>query len=63
VTADKEPDDMSDQQPIAWMFKNPDGSVKFVLHDAGRAEAWGRNFKGTVVPLYEKPDQGKAATT
>jgi len=53
---------MSDQQPIAWMFKNPDGSVKFVLHDADRAEAWGRNFKGTVIPLYEKPEQGKAAT-
>jgi hypothetical protein len=50
---------MSDPQPIAWMFKNPDGSVKFVLHDADRAEAWGRNFKGEVVPLYERPKEKK----
>jgi hypothetical protein len=48
---------MSDQQPVAWMFRNPDGSVKFVLDDKARAEAWGRNFKGTVIPLYEKPQE------
>jgi hypothetical protein len=62
LTLDKEADDMSDPQPIAWMFRNPDGSVKFVLDDKARAEAWGKNFKGTVIPLYEKPEQGKAAT-
>jgi hypothetical protein len=49
---------MSDQQPVAWMFRNPDGSVKFVLDDKARAEAWGRNFKGTVIPLYERPVDG-----
>jgi hypothetical protein len=51
-----------EKQPVAWLFKNPDGSVKFVLHDADRAEAWGREFKGTVVPLYEKPQGCKTGT-
>ena len=46
---------MSEQQPVAWLFRNPDGSVKFVLHDKARAEAWGRGFQGTVIPLYERP--------
>jgi hypothetical protein len=41
------------------MFKNPDGSVKFVPHDADRAAAWGRSFKGDVVPLYERPKEKK----
>jgi hypothetical protein len=50
---------MSDQQPIAWLFRNPDGSVQFVLHDADRAAAWGRSFKGEVVPLYERPKEKK----
>lgn len=36
---------------MAWMFKNPDGSVKFVLDDRSRAEAWGRHFDGEVIPL------------
>jgi hypothetical protein len=51
---------MSDPQPIAWMFKNPDGYVKFVLHDADLAEAWARNFKGPIVPLYQKPQEKQA---
>jgi hypothetical protein len=51
---------MSDQQPVAWLFRNPDGSVKFVLHDADRAAAGGRNFKGTVTPLYERPAEKRA---
>jgi hypothetical protein len=51
---------MSDQQPIAWMFRNPDDSVKFVLDDKARAEAWGKNFKGTVIPLYERPQEKQA---
>ena len=46
---------MSEPAPVAWMFRNPDGSVKFVLHDAARAAAWGKDFKGTIVPLYTKP--------
>jgi hypothetical protein len=51
---------MSEQQPVAWLFRNPDGSVKFVLDDRARAEAWGRHFNGTVVPLYERPQEKKA---
>jgi hypothetical protein len=50
----------NEQKPVAWMFREPDGSIKFVLHDADRAAAWGRDFKGMVIPLYEKP-QGKQA--
>jgi hypothetical protein len=32
----------------------------FVLHDADRAAAWGRNFNGEVIPLYEKPQEKQA---
>jgi hypothetical protein len=51
---------MSDQKPVAWLFREPDGSIKFVLHDADRAAAWGRDFKGTVIPLYERPQEKQA---
>jgi hypothetical protein len=51
-----------EKQPVAWMFKEPDGRVRFVLHDQARAEAWGRGFKGTVIPLYERPQDCKTGT-
>jgi hypothetical protein len=46
---------VSEQQPVAWLFKNPDGSVRFVIHDQARAEAWRSAHQGEIVPLYDKP--------
>ena len=46
-----EPED----QPVAWMFVEKNGEVRFVLHHADRAAAWGRHFDGDVIPLYKRP--------
>lgn len=50
---------MSDT-PVAWMFVDRDGEVRFVLHDKDRADAWGRHFDGTVIPLYMRPQERTA---
>jgi hypothetical protein len=53
---------MSDQQPVAWLFRNPDGSVRFIIDDPARAEAWRSAHQGQVVPLYERPQDCKTGT-
>jgi hypothetical protein len=53
---------MNNEQPVAWMFANPDGSIRFVIHDQARAEAWRSAHQGEVLPLYERPQDCKPAT-
>ena len=43
------------QTPAAWMFVQPSGEVRFVLHDKARADAWATAHEGEIVPLYPAP--------
>ena len=42
---------MSNQEPVAWAFYNADGSLRFIIDDKKRMEAWRSAHKGTIVPL------------
>lgn len=46
-------------EPVAWLFKNPDGSTRFILDDAERVALWRTAHEGEVVPLYceDEPPQ------
>ena len=53
---------MSEQRPVAWAFYNPNGSIRFIIHDQARAEAWRSAHQGQIVPLYAKPQDCKTGT-
>ena len=44
---------MSDE-PVAWLFRNPDGSTRWILDDPERVRLWATAHEGEVVPLYEQ---------
>jgi len=50
-------------EPIAWLFKNPDGSTRFILDDPERVKLWQTAHQGEVVPLYERPGGNPTTTT
>ena len=45
-------------EPVAWLFRNADGSTRFILDDAERVALWRTAHEGEVVPLYERPVDG-----
>lgn len=54
---------MSEQQPVAWAFYNKDGSIRFIIDDPARAEAWRSAHEGTIVPLVAQANcKGDAQT-
>ena len=40
-------------EPVAWLFRNPDGSTRWILDDPERVALWRKAHEGEVVPLYE----------
>lgn len=38
-------------EPVAWIFYNEDGSVRFIIDDKKRMELWKSSHKGKIVPL------------
>jgi len=42
-------------EPVAWLFRWPDGSTRFILDDPERVRLWQTAHEGEVVPLYEGP--------
>ena len=42
-------------EPVAWLFRNPDGSTRFILDDPERVRLWATAHDGEVVALYEGP--------
>lgn len=54
-----EPED----KPVAWAFYNPDGSIRFIIDDPARAEAWRSAHEGKIVPLVAQANcKGDAQT-
>ena len=51
---------MSEQQPVAWAFYNPDGSIRFIIDDPARAEAWRSAHEGKIVPLVPQAETRQA---
>ena len=43
-------------EPVAWLFRWPDGSTRFILDDPDRVRLWATAHEGEVVPLYEGQD-------
>jgi len=43
-------------EPVAWLFRNPDGSTRFILDDAERVALWKTAHEGEVLPLYCKDE-------
>ena len=41
-------------EPVAWLFRNPDGSTRWILDDPERVRLWATAHEGEVVPLYEQ---------
>ena len=39
------------QKPVAWAFYNPDGTIRFIIDDKARMEAWRSAHTGPIVPL------------
>ena len=48
---------MSEQQPVAWAFYNADGSLRFIIDDQARMEAWRSAHEGTIVPLVAQGEK------
>jgi hypothetical protein len=41
-------------QPVAWIFYNPDNSIRFVIHNKNRMVLWKNVHQGSIAPLYTK---------
>lgn len=41
-----------DQGPVAWLFRNADGSTRVILDDPKRVAAWRPAHEGEIIPLY-----------
>ena len=46
-------------KPIAWAFYWPDGTLRFIIDDKTRMEAWRSAHEGTIVPLVAQADNCK----
>lgn len=42
---------MSEQQPVAWAFYHKDGTLRFIIDNEARMQAWRSAHQGTIVPL------------
>jgi len=40
------------REPVAWAFYNPDNTLRFILSDWKRVQAWQTAHEGKIVPLY-----------
>lgn len=40
--------------PVAWIFYNPDNSIRFVIHNKNRMVLWKNVHQGSIVALYTK---------
>ena len=48
------------EQPVAWAFYNPDGTLRFLIDSEQRMLAWKSAHEGEIVPLYPKPGEKQA---
>lgn len=42
------------QEPVAWAFYHPDGTLRFIIDDKTRMEAWKSAHDGLIVPLVHQ---------
>lgn len=43
-------------EPVAWAFYNTDGTLRFIIDNKQRMEAWKTAHQGTIVPLIPLVD-------
>ena len=44
------------QQPVAWAFYHPDGTLRFIIDDQARMQAWRSAHEGKIVPLVPQEE-------
>lgn len=49
----------NNNEPIAWAFYNPDGTIRFIIDDKKRMELWSKAHNGSIVPLVPLVDNTK----
>ena len=50
-----------EEKPVAWAFYNKDGSIRFIIDDEARYNAWKSAHDGPIVPLVPAPVADKPA--